>query len=150
MYFPSKKKKLVAILNLIISISILVAITIITNTEFILPPFLATAATKYPDPDWRMHRSIIILFSYTICGLVGLIFSLFHLYGIIMATIASFIAFSICVLINIEHPPAILATLLGVLERVNVLYIIHPIITGVIIVEGINYLLTKYVEPRIK
>lgn len=150
MYFPSRKKKIIAILNLIISISILVSITVITNTEFILPPFLATAATKYPDPDWRMHRSIIILFSYIICGLVGLTFSLFYLHGIIMATIASFIAFIICVLINIEHPPAILATFLGVLERVNALYIIHPIITGVIIVEGINYLLTKYVEPMIK
>ncbi|AHC52224.1 hypothetical protein SUSAZ_10185 [Sulfolobus acidocaldarius SUSAZ] len=150
MYFPSKQKKIVAILNLIISISALVAITVITNTEYILPPLLATAATKYPDPDWRMHRSIVILFSYVLCGIIGVVFSLFNLYGIVMATIASFIAFIISVSINVEHPPAILASFLGVLEKVNPLYIIHPIITGVIVIEGLNYLLTKYVEPKIK
>ncbi len=150
MYFPSKRKKIIAVLNLVISISILVTVTVLTKTEFILPPFLATAATKYPDPDWRMHRSIIIMVSYVICSAIGLAFSLLDLSGIVMATIASFVSFSICVVINVEHPPAVLATFLGVLERVKVLYIIHPIVTGVIIVEGIDYLLTKYVEPRIK
>ncbi|BBG23127.1 hypothetical protein IC006_0411 [Sulfuracidifex tepidarius] len=149
MQFPSKKKKAASVLNLVISISVLVAVTVTTKTEFILPPFLATAATKYPDPDWRMNRSVVILFSYVLCSVIGLAFSLLGLHGIIMASIASFISFSLCVLMNIEHPPAVLATFLGVLERVHLFYIVHPIITGVIIVEGVNYLLTKYVEPRL-
>lgn len=34
-YIPSKKKKLIAVLNLVISISLLVVITVLTKTEFI-------------------------------------------------------------------------------------------------------------------
>ncbi len=149
MQFPSKRK-IVSLLNLVISISVLVAVTVLTNTEFILPPFLATAATKYPDPDWRRARSFVVLSSYIICSAVAIAFSLLGLQGIVVATIASFISFSVVTLLNIEHPPALLATFLGVLERVKVIYIIHPIITGVVIVEGVNYFLTKYVEPRIR
>ena len=145
----TNKKKIVAILNLVISISLLTFITIITHTEFILPPFLATAATKYPDPDWRMHRSMPILISYLISAVVAVLFVLFSLYGLIFAVLASFISFIIEVAINIEHPPSILAALLGVLEKVSPLYIIHPVLTGVLIEEGVNYLLTRYVEPKL-
>ncbi|ARM74785.1 HPP family protein [Acidianus manzaensis] len=149
MYFPSKKKKIISIINLIISISLLVAITVYTRTEFILPPFLATAATKYPDPEWRRYRSYNILISYLLSGAIAVIFCLFGLYGLTFGVLASFISFIIEVVVNIEHPPSILASLLGVLEKVNPLYLIHPILSGVIVVEGINYLLTKYVEPKI-
>ena len=143
-------RKLTAVLTLVISIGILTAITIITNTEFILPPFLATAATKYPDPDWNRHRSLVILTSYLLSGAVGVAFSLLHLYGLILAVVASFASFIIMVIINIEHPPAVLATFLGILRRVGPTYLLHPIMTGVLIIEGINYLITRYVEPKLK
>ncbi len=149
MNFPSKRKKAIAFLNLVVAISVLVAVTLVTNTEFILPPFLATAATKYPDPDWRMYRSTAILLSYLLCGAIAVVFSAFGLHGILMATVASFVAFGVSVGLNVEHPPAILAAFLGVLERVGPLYIVHPVVTGVITIEGVNYLLTKYVEPKI-
>ncbi len=139
----SKKKKISAILNLVISISILLILTIYTKTTFILPPFLATAATKYPDPDWRLHRSIVIIMAYLLSGAIAVIFVLVGLYGIIFAIIASFISYMLQILSNIEHPPSILATFLGVLERVNPLFILHPVLSGIIIVEGVNYLLSK-------
>ena len=144
-----KAKKVTAAINLITSISVLVFITVITKTTFILPPFLATAATKYPDPDWRRPRSFSVLISYMICATVGVIFSLLHLYGLVFATIASFISFIIMITIDVEHPPAVLATFLGVLEKVTPFYLLHPVLTGVIVVEGVNYLVTRYLEPRI-
>ncbi|BCU67922.1 HPP family protein [Sulfolobales archaeon HS-7] len=144
------RKKALAILNLIISISILLILTILTNTEFILPPFLATSATKYPDPDWRRTRSIVIVVSYVICAVVAVCFSLFstllNLNSLLIATLASFVSFTITSLLDFEHPPAILATFLGVIEKVKLLYVIHPVLTGVIVVEGCNYLLSKYLE----
>ena len=146
---PSKKKKVVSVINLVTSISILVVITSLTRTEFILPPFLATAATKYPDPDWRRPRSFSIIASYVICSLIGVAFSLFHLYGLVFASVAAFLSFTICVVIDIEHPPAILATFLGVLEKVGPLYILHPVLTGVVVIEGVNYIMSKYGEQKL-
>jgi len=145
----TNKKKIISILNLVISISLLVSVTVITHTEFILPPFLATAAIKYPDPDWRMYRSMPILISYLISAVIAVLFVLFSLQGLVFAILASFLSFIIEVIINIEHPPSILASLLGVLEKVSPLHIIHPVLTGVLIEEGVNYLLTKYVEPKL-
>ncbi|MCI2413991.1 MAG: HPP family protein [Candidatus Aramenus sp.] len=149
MFLPSKKKKLLAVLNLMISISILVAITVETRTSFILPPFLATAATKYPDPDWRSCRTRIIFASYLLCGAIGVAFSYLGLYSVVMASLASSLAFALCVIINVEHPPAILATFIGVLERQKAFYLLHPVLSGVIVVEGVNYLLSKYLEPKL-
>ncbi|WP_369611325.1 HPP family protein [Sulfurisphaera javensis] len=148
--FPSRKKKTIAILNLIISISLLFIVTVLTHTEYILPPFLATAATKYPDPDWREYRSFPIMISYLISSVIGVLFVLLSLTGLLMAMISAFVSFIIEVLINIEHPPSILASFLAVLEKVSPLFILHPVLTGVIIVEGVNYLLTRYIEPLIK
>ncbi|MBP1357319.1 MAG: HPP family protein [Sulfolobus sp.] len=148
-YIPSKKKKFIAVLNLVVSISLLVVITVLTKTEFILPPFLATAATKYPDPDWRRFRSFSVIVSYLLSATIAVIFVFFSLTTLLFCVIASFLSFIIEVLINVEHPPSILASFLGVLQKVSSTYLIHPVLTGVIVVEGINYLLTKYVEPRL-
>ncbi|NON62817.1 HPP family protein [Acidianus sp. DSM 29099] len=138
-----------ALLNLIISILFLTWITIITKTAFILPPFLATAATKYPDPDWRLHRSIIILTSYIVSATIGIIFSFFGLAGIFFAVVGSILSFLIQISFDIEHPPSILATFLGVLEKVKFFFLIHPIISGVIIIETVNYLFTRFLEPKL-
>jgi len=132
-----------------ISISLLASLTVITHIEFILPPFLATAATKYPDPDWRMHRSVPILISYLISAVIAVLFVLFSFHDLVFAVLASFISFIIEVAVNIEHTPSLLATFLGVLEKVSPLYVLHPVLTGVLIEEGINYLLTRYVEPKL-
>jgi len=145
----TNKKKIISILNLVISISLLVSLTVITHTEFILPPFLATAATEYPDPDWRMYRSMPILISYLISAVIAVLFVLFSFHGLVYAVLASFISFIIEVVVKIEHTPSLLATFLGVLEKVSPLYIIHPVLTGVLIEEGVNYLLTRYVEPKL-
>ncbi|TRM76658.1 HPP family protein [Sulfolobus sp. E5] len=143
-------KKIVSVLNLIISISLLVLITIITRTEFILPPFIATASTKYADPDWKMNRNLTVLSSYLLCSVIAVLFSLFNLSSIVYATLASFLSFLVEVVLNIEHPPSLLVTFLGVLEKVKLFYILHPILTGVIVIEGVNYLLVRYLEPKLK
>ncbi|MBB5253644.1 HPP family protein [Sulfurisphaera ohwakuensis] len=143
------KKKVISIVNLITSMSLLTFVTIITHTEFILPPFLATAATKYPDPDWRRIRFFNIVFSYLISSVIAVLFIYFNLTGLVMALLASFVSFIMEVIINIEHPPSILACFLGVLEKVKFIYILHPVLSGVIIEESVNYILTKYVEPKL-
>ncbi|BFI75596.1 HPP family protein [Sulfurisphaera ohwakuensis] len=143
------KKKVISIVNLITSMSLLIFVTIITHTEFILPPFLATAATKYPDPDWRRIRFFNIVFSYLISSIIAVLFVYLDLTGLVMALLASFVSFITEVIINIEHPPSILACLLGVLEKVKFIYILHPVLSGVIIEESVNYILTKYVEPKL-
>lgn len=145
--FRINKKKIASLLNLVISISILVVITVITHTEFVLPPFLATATTKYPDPDWRKSRSYNVIVSYLLAGTVAVIFSLINLTGITMGVIGAFIAFALEIIINIEHPPSILATFLGILQKVNPFYLLHPILSGILVVEAVNYLMTRYLEP---
>ncbi|QIW22982.1 HPP family protein [Sulfolobus sp. S-194] len=143
------KKKVISIVNLITSMSLLTFVTIITHTEFILPPFLATAATKYPDPDWRRIRFFTIVFSYLISSVVAILFVYIGFTGLVMALLASFVSFITEVITNIEHPPSILACFLGVLEKVKIIYILHPVLSGVIIEESVNYILTKYVEPKL-
>lgn len=110
---------------------------------------MATSATKYPDPDWRRWRSYPIIFSYILSGIIAVIFVTLGLKGLIIAILGSFIAFIIEVIINIEHPPSILATFLGILEKQKFIYLFHPILTEVIIIEGTNYLITKYIEPKL-
>lgn len=70
--------KLIAVLNLAVSSFLLVYITYLTHTEFILPPFLATATTKFPDPAWRFHRSVTIITSYVLAAIISVLFSSFH------------------------------------------------------------------------
>ncbi len=150
MQFPSKKKRIASIINLVVSISLLLIITVLTRTEFILPPFIATAATKYPDPDWRRPRSFNVILSYLVCGAIGECLSLLGLYTLTFAVIAVFLAFAISVLIQIEHPPALLATFLGVIDKAGVIYLLHPILSGVVIIEGVNFLVTRYIEPSLR
>lgn len=148
MKFPLLKKKITTLLNLVISITLLLEITLLTHTEFILPPFLATAATKYPDPDWKMNRSYSIIASYILSGTMAVIFVSFGLTNLVMAIIGSFVTFIIEILFNIEHPPSILSTFLGILEKVGPLYLLHPVLSGVVLIEGVNYLISKYLESR--
>ncbi|MFP3065309.1 MAG: hypothetical protein RXR59_07220 [Sulfolobus sp.] len=63
-----------------------------------------------------------------------------------IAVLAAIIAFGIELLLDIEHPPSILAAFLGVLERVSPLYILHPVLAGVLIIEGVNFLLSKMIK----
>ncbi|TRM83464.1 HPP family protein, partial [Sulfolobus sp. A20-N-F6] len=35
-------------------------------------------------------------------------------------------------------------------EKVKLFYILHPVLTGVIVIEGVNYLLVRYLEPKLK
>jgi hypothetical protein len=65
------KYKLFAFLNLAISITIVTFASIETHVAFILPPFLATAATKLPDPAWKFQIS-----SYLLSASIGIIFVL--------------------------------------------------------------------------
>ncbi|MDT7876617.1 MAG: HPP family protein [Sulfolobaceae archaeon] len=141
----NKKPKLLAFLNLVISISIITIASIETHVTFILPPFLATASTKFPDPEWRFRRSIVIILSYLISAIIAVLF-VFLGSKIMIAVLAAIIAFGIELLLDIEHPPSILAAFLGVLERVSPLYILHPVLAGVLIIEGVNFLLSKMIK----
>ncbi len=138
----AKKYKVFAFINLVISISIVTILSVETHVEFILPPFLATAGTKLPDPAWRLQRSLVVIFSYILSATIAVIF-VFIGSGIFIAVFASMISYGIELLLNIEHPPSILATFLGVLEKVSPLYILHPVLAGIITIEGINFMISK-------
>jgi len=140
-----RKYKLFAFLNLGISITIVTFASIETHVAFILPPFLATAATKLPDPAWKFQRSLVIISSYLLSASIGVIFVLLGS-GIFIAVLASIIAYGIELILNIEHPPSILATFLGVLERVSPIYILHPVLVGVLTIKGINYLISRMMK----
>ncbi|PVU75278.1 HPP family protein [Acidianus hospitalis] len=140
-----RKYKLFAFLNLAISITIVTFASIETHVTFILPPFLATAATKLPDPAWKFQRSLVIISSYLLSASIGIIFVLLGS-GIFIAVLASIIAYGIELILNIEHPPSILATFLGVLERVSPIYILHPVLVGVLTIEGINYVISRIMK----
>jgi len=141
---PVGKHKLLAFLNLMVSTTLVALITVETHVAFILPPFIATAATKIPDPAWRLHRSIVVITSYLLSATVGVVFVLLHLdQGILMAVLASTLAYGIELILNIEHPPSVLATFLGILERASPTYILHPVLAGIAVIEGVNYLLSR-------
>ncbi|MFP3164104.1 MAG: HPP family protein [Acidianus hospitalis] len=139
------KYKLFAFLNLAISITIVTFASIETHVAFILPPFLATAATKLPDPAWKFQRSLVIISSYLLSASIGIIFVLLGS-GIFISVLASIIAYGIELILNIEHPPSILATFLGVLKRVSPIYILHPVLVGVLTIEGINYVISRIMK----
>ncbi|AEE94688.1 conserved hypothetical protein [Acidianus hospitalis W1] len=140
-----RKYKLFAFLNLAISITIVTFASIETHIAFILPPFLATSATKLPDLAWKFQRSLVIVSSYLLSASIGIIFVLLGS-GIFIAVLASIIAYDIELILNIEHPPSILATFLGVLKRVSPIYILHPVLVGVLTIEGINYVISRIMK----
>ena len=140
LYFNFSKIKFVSLIELITSISILLLISVLLHEEYILPPFLATASTKYADKDWKINKQTTIVFSYLFAGIVAVIFSLF-VYGIFYATIASFVCYLIELVLNIKHPPSLLVTFIGVLDHVKFTYIIKPVLIGIFIIEGISYIL---------
>lgn len=140
-----RKYKLFAFLNLSISITVITIASVDTHVAFILPPFLATAATKLPDPAWKFQRSLVVISSYLLSATIGIIFALFSS-SIFIAVLASIIAYGIELILNIEHPPSILATFLGVLERVSPIYILHPVLVGVLTIEGINYVISRIMK----
>jgi hypothetical protein len=47
---------------------------------------------------------------------------------------------------NIEHSPSLLATFLGVISKVDVIYIIHPVLIGILLEEFINFVITKSLD----
>lgn len=69
-----RKYKLFAFLNLSISITVITIASVDTHVAFILPPFLATAATKLPDPAWKFQRSLVVISSYLLSATIGLCF----------------------------------------------------------------------------
>ncbi|MUM65761.1 HPP family protein [Acidianus infernus] len=140
-----RKYKLFAFLNLSISVTVITIASVDTHVAFILPPFLATAATKLPDPAWKFQRSLVVISSYLLSATIGIIFALFSS-SIFIAVLASIIAYGIELILNIEHPPSILATFLGVLERVSPIYILHPVLVGVLTIEGINYVISRIMK----
>ncbi|MCY0882387.1 MAG: HPP family protein [Acidianus infernus] len=140
-----RKYKLFAFLNLSISITVITIASVNTHVTFILPPFLATAATKLPDPAWKFQRSLVVISSYLLSATIGIIFALFSS-SIFIAVLASIIAYGIELILNIEHPPSILATFLGVLERVSPIYILRPVLVGVLTIEGINYVISRIMK----
>ncbi|WP_373468712.1 HPP family protein [Acidianus infernus] len=137
-----RKYKLFAFLNLSISITVITIASVNTHVTFILPPFLATAATKLPDPAWKFQRSLVVISSYLLSATIGIIFALFSS-SIFIAVLASIIAYGIELILNIEHPPSIF---LGVLERVSPIYILHPVLVGVLTIEGINYVISRIMK----
>ncbi|QGR19737.1 HPP family protein [Stygiolobus azoricus] len=144
-----RKYKLFAFLNLSISILVITIASVETHVSFILPPFLATAATKLPDPAWKFQRSLVVISSYLLSASVGVIFVPLGS-SIFIAVLASIIAYGIELLLDIEHPLSILATFLGVLERVSPIYILHPVIVGVLTIEGINYMISRIMKVSMK
>lgn len=140
-----RKYKLFAFLNLSISTIVVTIASVETHVAFILPPFLATAATKLPDPAWKFQRSLVVISSYLLSATLGVIF-VFLGSSIFIAVLASIIAYGIELLLDIEHPPSILATFLGVLERVSPIYILHPVLVGVLTIEGINYVISRIMK----
>ena len=146
----AKKYKVFAFLNLVIAISIVTILSVETHVAFILPPFLATAATKLPDPAWKFQRSLVIISSYLLSAVIAVTFVALIGSGIFIAVIASIISYGIELILNIEHPPSILATFLGVLEKVSPFYVLHPVFAGVVTIEGINFALSKLMKVHEK
>ena len=116
-----------------------------TRTTFVLPPLLATAATKYGDPEWRFRRSISVFVSYIISAIIAIMFTGLGLVSMSFALLGSLVSLSITSLLSVEHPPSILATFLGIMERASPIYILHPVATGIAIVELTNYGATKLI-----
>jgi len=86
----------------------------------------------------------VVITSYLLSATVGVVFVLLHLdQGILMAVLASTLAYGIELILNIEHPPSVLATFLGILERASPTYILHPVLAGIVVIEGVNYLLSR-------
>jgi hypothetical protein len=139
------RSRLRAILTLGLSVLFLFLITFITRTTFVLPPLLATAATKYRDPEWRFSRSISVIVAYTVSGAIAVGLVELGASGTGLALLGSLTSFIIISALGVDHPPSILATFLGILERAGPLYIVHPVLTGAVIVETINYGITKVI-----
>jgi len=139
-------KKRLALLNASITLFILFIFTILNAYRIYTPPFIATAATKYPDPDWRFNRSLSIVSSYITAAIIAVIFSFIGLTNLLFAIIASLITLTIELIGNIEHPPSLLTTFLGVISKVDVIYIIHPVLIGILLEEFINFVITKSLD----
>ncbi|BBD72170.1 HPP family protein [Sulfodiicoccus acidiphilus] len=138
-----ERTKLVSGVNLVVTLAALVALTVETRTTFILPPFIATAATKFEDPQWRFNRTISVVSSYVLSGVLAVVTVAIGGRGILWASVVTAVAWILMILADLEHSPALLAAFLGVLERVGPLYVLHPVLVGCLLEESIHFVTTK-------